>query len=538
MAWNQQPIRSNLKRRTLLNLAFLLVTTILTISAVSIVNIYRKGQSDIEAFRKEQIAASMNRLQTAIEIAKSTILNAESREEGVELVATMRYDAGEGYFWMTDTSLPYPTMVRHGIRAGDSGKILSDEKFNTLIDYPGKNLYQYLVEESETTGEAFADYKMKKPNEDGYIPKLAAASRIPGLNLIVYTGIYMDQVEKNVLLKENAVMDQIQDIITNVVIVTVIILVISLILVNYFLDKLIRIIIKVKDTFLKLSRGQVAEKIKNKRNDELREMTDGLNHLIDKFDAYAAVAKEISEGNLDKSKANFDHDDQMGQSLMQMRDNLIEFVLDINRVIKEQMTMLLNDMVRDISNISDLASKGKSESNDGLQVIEKMNVSFKEVLRQSEESEESFEALNDRSGQAKSIITTISDIASQTSLLAVNASIEASQAGELGKGFAVVAREIQKLAANANESVDEIKQIINGISSDVSTVSEQTRQMRSSIKESEAASEEASSMFEAIADISSKTDEMSSGILKDSRKLSSDSEELIANIESIMVVKE
>ncbi|MDQ7073265.1 MAG: methyl-accepting chemotaxis protein [Gammaproteobacteria bacterium] len=61
------------------------------------------------------------------------------------------------------------------------------------------------------------------------------------------------------------------------------------------------------------------------------------------------------------------------------------------------------------------------------------------------------------------IIDAIATVSIKTSMLAVNGAIEAARAGEFGKGFAVVSEDIQSLADDTAENIEQIKELIKGI---------------------------------------------------------------------------
>lgn len=65
----------------------------------------------------------------------------------------------------------------------------------------------------------------------------------------------------------------------------------------------------------------------------------------------------------------------------------------------------------------------------------------------------------------------------QTSLLALNASIEAARPGESGRGFSVVATEVQHLAEESKNTVDNIHQILNSVNLAVEQLAENSSQL-------------------------------------------------------------
>jgi len=61
-------------------------------------------------------------------------------------------------------------------------------------------------------------------------------------------------------------------------------------------------------------------------------------------------------------------------------------------------------------------------------------------------------------------------VAVQTSMLAVSGSVEAARAGEAGRGFAIVSTDIRKLAQDAAENIDGVKDIVRQIQVQIAAV--------------------------------------------------------------------
>jgi len=113
----------------------------------------------------------------------------------------------------------------------------------------------------------------------------------------------------------------------------------------------------------------------------------------------------------------------------------------------------IQELAESSQEIFQLASTAKNEAQAGQQAMEDTNVAINKI--------------SESSSKINGIIDVITEISNQTNLLSLNAAIEAAKAGEFGKGFAVVADEVRMLADRSSSAVEQIRQLIEVSSKNV-----------------------------------------------------------------------
>jgi signal transduction histidine kinase len=240
----------------------------------------------------------------------------------LENLKGLKYNNGEGYFWVNDLGEPYPKMLMHPVNLELQGKILDDTVYNTTAG-SNQNLFKAMVHKAKNEGNGYVEYKWKQENTT-QTTKLGYIRKFEPLQWMIGTGIYIDHIEANVKIKEKEINDRVRQFVLLIIGIGLLLIVGGYFATSYISNFMIKSVLIVKNSLQKLSKGEKIPKIELIRKDEFGEMTTSLNSFLDGINSYTNFAIEIGKGNLDADFKPLSEVDLLGNSLLVMRKNLKE----------------------------------------------------------------------------------------------------------------------------------------------------------------------------------------------------------------------
>ena len=403
----------------------------------------------------------------------------DAKKAALSVIKSLRYNQKE-YFWINDSTLPYPKMVMHATNPKLDGKTLDDKKYNCATgmqngDYADmestggdKNLFQAFVEVCKKSGSGYVTYLWPKPKEGGGLtderfPKLSYVKEFKEWGFVIGSGIYIDDLD-------DAFMGTVIKNLAFILPVLAVLMLLSWGIIRAVSTSITSVVSPIKSLADSMQKGEgdLRIKIPEFSKNELNAVVSAVNVLLESFRSNLSHAKQNISENVSVST-------HLAEASKDIGKRVEEDVKTIDTIFEEAKNAIKGIEVgvekgeigkQNVKAANDILLSSKSE-------LAKMVDSVRESVAVESEFASRLQSLSEEAERVKGVLSVIGDIADQTNLLALNAAIEAARAGEHGRGCAVVADEVRKLAERTQKSLTETNVTINTIVQSINDAADQ-----------------------------------------------------------------